>query len=122
MREETVAKYKVTHKGNFNMDVLYNSLYLWFKEQEYKDQKENDDFYEILYQEIVSGEAKNMNIWWRPQKKLDKYMQQLFNVNFQTIGLRKVELQEGNKKVKTFNGEITIEVEAKFIYDYDGLW
>ena len=122
MIEETVAKFEVTHEGNFDFDNLYKSLYLWFKENEYKDVNEHDDFYEILYQEVILGEAKNMNIWWRLRKTEDKYIRQVYNVNFRLIFLRKIKVQQGQKEVKTYNGEININVEAKFLFDYDNLW
>ena len=122
MKPESVAKFSVTHKGTFNLEIFYESLYSWLQDKEYTDLKENDDFYEILYQEIVSGDMKFIDLWWRPQKTLNKYIKQNYAINFQIIGLKKVEIQQGQKTIKTNSAEIILGVEAKLTFDYDNLW
>ncbi len=121
-KEGKISEFSVMHSGTFDLKAIYDAFYFWLREESYNDIKENKDYYEIFYQELVEGEHMKMNMWWRAQKKVDQYFQKVLSINFRGITIKKVELQQGTETVKAHKGEITIMVKGTLVYDYDNLW
>lgn len=75
---------------------------------------------EDKYTEKLSGDSKNIEIEWNGYKNLTDYFRFEAKVTFRVIGMVKVEVTEGNKKIKADKGAVEITIKSTLARDYKG--
>ena len=75
---------------------------------------------EKKYVEKLSGDSKNIDIEWDGFRKITDYFQFDAKVIFRILGLTKVEITEGGKKVNTNKGSVEISIKGILTKDYKG--
>lgn len=105
---------KLKYDGIFNFESFYNFCYKWLEEETGLNMSEKK------YKEKLSGDSKNLEIEWVGNKELTDYFKFEMEVKFNIIGLTKVEISEGSKKIKTNKGSVEISIKGTLIRDYKG--
>lgn len=112
--KNTLLKNKVKYNGIFSFSDFYNFCYRWLTE-------ETDlIIFENKYEEILTGDSKNIQIEWTGSKKLTDYFKFEIKVKFRILGLTKVEITQNGTKVETNKGSVEIKVEGIIVKDYEG--
>jgi len=112
--EETVYTSKVTYNGFFKFGDFYNFCYSWLKDET------GMDLAEVKYSEKLVGDAKNLEIEWKGERKLTDYFKFRIKVKMRINGLTNVELNQDGNKVSTNKGSCEMKVEGILIRDYNG--
>jgi len=96
------------------MGELYKVMFRWFSRNNY-------DFQEKEYLEAqMEGGAKKLEIGWYSYKKISDYIKFHIDVKFLIIGLTSAEIEVGNVKRKTNQGDLEMRFDAWIEYDYEG--
>jgi len=112
--KDTIFSSSIKYNGVFSFTDFYKFCYDWLKE-------ETDlDISEDKYVEKLSGDSKNINIEWTGTRKVTDYFKFEIKVNFEIIGLTKVEIVQNNTKIKTNKGGVKVGVKGTLIRDYQG--
>jgi len=110
--EKFVSKLK--YAGIFNLSDFYNFCYKWLTEEF------NLDVMEDKYAEKIVGDAKEVEIEWTGEKKINDFFKYIVKIKFRILGLTKVEIMQDNRKIKTNSGNVEIKVKGLFQKDYEG--
>jgi len=86
-----LLKYSMVFKGEFDFVMLYKVVRDWVLENGYGP----DKWLETLYLQRDAGGASEHWIWWRTEKKINSYFKYRLNVDFHTLGLKKVDFFQG---------------------------
>jgi hypothetical protein len=112
-KDFVVKNIKIKQKAVFDMSELYKVMYRWFS-------RNNFDFQEKEYSEAAMGEgAKKLEIGWYGARKISDYIKFHINVKFLIIGLTSTEVQVGNVKRKSNEGDLEMRFDAIIERDYD---
>lgn len=112
--KNTLLTNKVKYNGIFSFSDFYNFCYRWLTE-------ETDlIIFENKYEEILTGDSKNIQIEWTGSKKLTDYFKFEIKVKFRILRLTKVEITQNGTKVETNKGSVEIKVEGIIVKDYEG--
>jgi len=111
------GKIEINFKGNFDFSGLYKLLYYWFAENGYKDAYGGNNIEDYYMEMKLPGTAlTNHWIWWRLQKKEDKFTTNL-NIDFQTLAAGEKEVLVHNQKHKVMSGEIKVMILVTATFD-----
>ncbi len=113
--KEQIFSSKIKYAGIFSFADFYKFCYDWLTEE-----AGFDILAETKYSEKISGDAKNIDVEWKCSKKVTDYFKYEAKITFKIIGLKKVEVQEGNKKIKTNEGSVEVSVKGTLLRDYEG--
>jgi hypothetical protein len=111
--KDTIYSSKAKYVGVFSFPDFYDFCYNWIMSE-----IEPNDFSEKSYSEKIVGDGKNIDITWEFSKKLTDYFKFNGKIKFRTIMMKKVELNQGGRKIKTNQGEISIDVKGILVRDY----
>ena len=112
-KEFVARNLKIKQRSTFDMAELYKVMYRWFSRHNY-------DFQEKEYLEKQSGDSKQLEIGWYGARKISDYIKLHINVKFLVIGLKNTEVQVGNVKRKTNEGDVEMRFDAIVERDYEG--
>ncbi|MFA5174547.1 MAG: hypothetical protein WC438_05190 [Candidatus Pacearchaeota archaeon] len=113
--KDTLFKGKVKQQGLWGFNDLYSFTYDWLNGEGYKVK-------EKTYSEKVSGDAKDIDIEWEASKKVSDYFKFTIKMAWKILGMKSVEVQRENKKVKMNSGIVEIKFSAVLIKDYESKW
>ena len=112
--KDTIFSSKIKYNGIFSFKDFYIFCNDWLA-------SETDlDMSETKYKEKISGDSKNIDVEWIGNRKFTDYFRFDIKVTFQLLGLTEVEIQEGNKKIKTNKGSVEVRVKGILVRDFDG--
>ena len=114
-RNYIVQGYKIKQSSIFDLDELYKTLFRWFENNGYS-------FYEENYQDTDTPGGKQLQIYWRAEKKVDTYVMFAIEIAYLVTGLSKVEVERGGTKIKTNSGSIELRINLFMVKDYDDKW
>jgi len=103
----------VTYVGVFTFSEFYDFCYNWIMKE-----IDPNEFEEKLYSEKVVGDGKVLDVEWNFKKKFTDYFRFDGRVRFHTVAMKKVELVQDGKKIKTNQGEITVKIRGTLTKDY----
>lgn len=106
---------KVKYEGVFSFKDFYKFCYDWLR-----DETGLAIFSEDKYKEKLSGDEKKLEIEWTGIRHASDYFDFEIKVEFKILGLKDVEITEGNKKIKTNKGSIEVGVKGTLIRDPKG--
>jgi hypothetical protein len=112
-----VAKMKTGGKGIFDMTEVYQNMKYWLDYQGYGD--ENKSFIEEKYVERIKGEARQIEIRWNAEKKINDYVTYSIGITFFVLGLQDVEIEKDGKKIGSQKGDVEIRFDVNLILDKD---
>ncbi|MBU2639762.1 MAG: hypothetical protein KKG75_03610 [Nanoarchaeota archaeon] len=113
-RDFIIKNLKIKQRALFDMGELYKVMFRWFSRNNY-------DFQEKEYLEAqMEGGAKKLEIGWYSYKKISDYIKFHIDVKFLIIGLTSAEIEVGNVKRKTNQGDLEMRFDAWIEYDYEG--
>jgi hypothetical protein len=114
-QKKQVYKEKFKHTGYWKYKEVYDMMYDWFKERDYK-LKEN------LYNEKILTNGKEVITKWEAEKKITDYFKFQIKADWHILGMKDVEIEVDGKKVKTNKGEVEIIFAGNLIKDYEKRW
>jgi hypothetical protein len=113
-RDTIIDNLKIKQRALFDMGELYKVMFRWYSRNNY-------DFQEKEYSESAMGEGeKKLEIGWLSYKKISDYIKFHIDVKFLVIGLKNTEVEVGNVKRKTNQGDLEMRFTAWLEYDYEG--
>ncbi|MEK6757609.1 MAG: hypothetical protein AABX88_00630 [Nanoarchaeota archaeon] len=107
---------KMKYDGIFSFSEFYKFCHEWLKEEAGLSISEGK------YAEKLSGDAKNIDVEWKGEKKVTDYFKYEVKVVFKIIGLKNVEMMKGGAKIKTNTGSVEVSIKGNLIKDYEGKW
>ncbi|MFA5856244.1 MAG: hypothetical protein WC867_02730 [Candidatus Pacearchaeota archaeon] len=113
--KDIVFKGKIKNTGIFSFKDFYSFIYDWLKDEGY-------DVFEKAYQESVSGDSKKIEIKWEAVRDISDYFRFEIKVNWLILGMKTIEVQKENKKVKMETGALEINFRATLVKDYEDRW
>lgn len=113
-RNYIIRGLKIKQRATFDMGELYKVMFRWFSRNNY-------DFQEKEYLEKANADgSKQLEIAWYGNKKISDYIKFHIDVKFLIIGLKSVEVEIGNIKRKTNQGDLEMRFDAWLEFDYEG--
>jgi hypothetical protein len=113
--KDTVFKGKIKQTGIFSFKDLYAFLYDWLKDEGY-------DVFEKSYSEKVTGDSKQIEITWEATREISDYFKFMMKINWQILGMKSVDVQKDDKKIKMDSGSLEIRFTGVLIKDYEERW
>jgi len=113
--QDTQYKGKIKQAGIFDFKDIYRFVYDWLNDEGY-------DVVEKTYSEKVAGDSKDIDVEWVAEKKVSDYFKYIIELDWKILGMKSVEVQRDNQKVKTNSGIIEIKFEAILVKDYEARW
>ncbi len=113
--KDIVFKGKIKQTGIFSFKDLYNFLYDWLREENY-------DVFEKSYNEKVAGDSKNIEIAWEADREISDYFKFKIKVAWMILGMKTIDVQKDDKKVKMETGALELKMTAILIKDYEDRW
>lgn len=105
---------KMKYVGIFNFKDFYQFCYTWLKEEV------GMKIVEEKYEEKIKGLEKEVVVEWKCTSKVADYFEYEMGIKFEIKRLTEVEVNKGNSKIKTNEGEITLSVKGIFVKDPKG--
>jgi hypothetical protein len=120
-KEETiVSSSKISYKGIFDLQELYNLMRGNLMMAGWDDPVEKG---EEKYSEKVKPNGKMIEIVWKTSKEEEKgYFKLQMTIKFFIMGLNEVETEKDGKKLKLDKGDIAIEVSSKIMENAKNAW
>lgn len=112
--KEDIFSSKVSYAGIFSFKDFYSFCYQWLTDETGLGISEDK------YKEKLAGDSKEIEIAWTGTKKVTDYFKYEVSINFSIKGLKEVEIAEGNARVKSNQGSVTLGVKGTLVRDYDG--
>ena len=112
--KDTIFSSNIKYNGVFSFPNFYKFCYDWLKEETGLDISEDK------YAEKLDGDSKKINIKWTGTRKVTDYFKFEIKVEFEIVGLTKVEIIQNNTKIKTNKGGVKVKVKGTLIRDYQG--
>ena len=91
-QKEEVYKEKMKQKGHWNYTELYNMLFEWLKDSNYK-------LSEDLYNEKLQANGKEVIIRWTAGRKITDYFKFQIKLDWHILGMKDAEVEIDGKKV-----------------------
>ncbi|MBS3079056.1 hypothetical protein J4218_02970 [Candidatus Pacearchaeota archaeon] len=113
--KDKVYQGKVKQSGIFSFKDLYAFLYSWLKEEGY-------DIVEKSYSEKISGDSKQIEITWEAAKEVSDYFKFQIKVEWQILGMKSVDVQKEDKKIKMDSGSLEVKFKGVLLKDYEDRW
>ena len=105
---------KIKYNGIVDFAEFYKFCYEWLRDETGLLLSEDK------YTEKISGDAKNIDIEWTGIRNITDYFRLEVKVKFRILGLTNVEVNQGEKKIKTNKGSVEVEVKGNLVRDYEG--
>tara|TARA_Y100000034_G_C6766233_1_gene341563 strand:- start:293 stop:817 length:525 start_codon:yes stop_codon:yes gene_type:complete len=114
-RDFIIRNLKIKQRAVFDMADLYKVMFRWFSRNNY-------DFQEKEYFEKAMGDGseKHLEIAWLAYRKVSDYFKFRINIKFLIIGLKSTEIEVGDIKRKTNEGDLEMRFDAILERDYEG--
>ena len=113
--KDKIAEEKVVHDGLFDMKDVYNFLYTFFVDNEYRIE-------ERVYKEKNIGGAKEIEINWLIKRKINDYFRFQIKADWRILKMTTVEVMKEGKKVVMNKGNLEIKFQAYLERDYENKW
>lgn len=117
---------EIKFKDLFSFSELYTIMFIWLKNEGWKDKVTGDDveFMEELYLEKTGATgAKDHMIYWEIEKPISgDFFKYSMSISIKTTYLNPTELMLNGKKVKADIGEVGIKIVARLHPDYKAKW
>lgn len=117
-----IKEMKLKYKDIFDMKNLYEALYEWFKEYDWKDVYEGGEHWETLYGERIDRNgARQIWIQWRLCKEPPgaPFLKYYLDLDFQVIALTNTEVIKDGVKISTNKGEINLITSSYIEKEYE---
>jgi len=125
-RDILVAKYEIEKEDVFHVKNLYEWMHEWLVEQGWSDTDPvgGENFEHYYSERVHQSGMREHRIWWRVKKipGNNQYFRYVMLINFRNLAAKKVEIVHQGKKVGTWRGDLTLEVEAWLQLDYQDKW
>ena len=112
---DTIHKTRIKHRGLFDFKDVYEFGQGWFMDENY-------DVFERKYVEKLKGDSKDLEVKWECMKEISDYFRYVIIVEIVVLGIKSVEVQKGNKKIKMDSGLIEIRIKGNLVKDYENRW
>lgn len=112
--KDNIFSSKIKYTGIVNFAEFYKFCYDWLTEETGLLISEDK------YVEKLSGDSKNIDIVWSGFRKITDYFKFDAKVTFKILGLTKVEITDGGKKINTNKGSVEISIKGTLTRDYQG--
>ncbi len=112
--KETIFSSSMKYGGIFSFKDYYKFCYDWLAEETGLDLAEEE------YVEKIKGDIKDIDIKWSGTREVTDYFKFEIKVEYEIRALKDVQITEGNKKVKTNDGQVKLKVKGNLIRDYEG--
>lgn len=113
--KDIIFRGKIKNTGVFSFKDFYSFTYDWLREEGY-------DVFERKYSEKVSGDSKQVDIFWEADREISDYFKFRISVEWMIIGMKTVEVQKDSQKVKMETGGVELKFKAILIKDYEDRW
>ncbi|MFA5259201.1 MAG: hypothetical protein WC979_07295 [Candidatus Pacearchaeota archaeon] len=113
--KDQVFKGKIKQTGIFSFKDFYSFTYDWLKDDGY-------DVVEKAYSETVSGDSKKVEIKWEATREISDYFKFQIKMDWLILGMKTIEVQKENKKIKMETAAVEIKFTAVLIKDYEDRW
>ncbi len=113
--KDTIFSGKIKQAGLFNFKDFYSFVYEWLEEDGYF-------VVEKQYSEKIAGDSKDIEIRWEARKKVSDYFRFTIKIDWRILGMKSVEAQKGDKKIKTNTGILEIKFTGVLERDHEGQW
>ncbi|MBR9677470.1 hypothetical protein GOV04_04980 [Candidatus Woesearchaeota archaeon] len=102
----------------FNLKDVYNVLYEWLEEKNYRDSKGDEKKVERLYLDRYKEDGnRELRILWKTYKQPDnKNFMYNINVFMRGLAIKDVELVKNGKKLVAQKGEITMIFQGNMFF------
>ena len=111
---DIVPTLKIKRKGVFDLEGLYLMVRGWLDINGlFNNLKETE------YTERTMPFGKELEVNWDTYYDVSSYVKFKIKISFMAVGLSKVEIQKGHKKIPRDKGSIEVKLEGKVIYDPD---
>lgn len=114
-QKKQVYKEKLKQTGYWKYKDIYDALFHWLKDHNYK-------VFEELYNEKLLSNGKEVIIKWRAEKKITDYFKFQHILDWHILGMKDAEIEVDGKKISTQKGEVEIIFKANLIKDYEKRW
>ena len=114
-QKKEVYKEKLKQTGYWKYKDIYDELFRWLKDHNYK-------VFEELYNEKLLSKGKEVIIKWRAERKITDYFKFQQILDWHILGMKDTEVEIDGKKVSTQKGEVEITFRANLIKDYEKRW
>jgi hypothetical protein len=105
---------KIKYNGVLNFADFYKFCYEWLRDETQLLLSENK------YSEKIEGESKNVEVEWNGYRNITDYFRFEIKIFFRVLGLTKIEITEGTRKIKTNKGNVEVTVTGNLVRDYEG--
>ena len=114
-QKKQIYKEKVKQTGYWQYTEIYDMLFNWLKDNDYKLKEE-------LYNEKLQSNGKELIIKWAADRKVTDYFKYLIKLDWHILGMKDAEVEIDGKKISTNKGEIGIDFAATIVKDYEKRW
>lgn len=117
MTERTlvVDQLKFSYEGLFSASELYKLIDGWFYEKGW-DKKE------LLNQELVTPNGRQMKLILEPWKTITDYFKLHMSIKLHMHDVKDVEIEKDGQKIKINQGEVKIIFNGYVLSDSNGVW
>lgn len=121
LEKETIAKgLEIRYTGVADIDDLYETVKDWLNMMDYGDEKKS--FIESEFKQQIQGEARNMEIEWSSEKRIDPFVSFMINVRFNFKGIVDAEIKNEDRTIHTNRGDFRIWIDGVMIKDPENKW
>lgn len=114
--EITIAdKIKIKRKTIVDLTRFYKFVRFWLGDKGFF--KTDGAINEYRYVDKTEPGGKHLEIFWEGEKKFSDYFSHKIKVSFLVLGLNKVEIQRGNKKLKLDDCDVEIRITGALVTD-----
>lgn len=121
MRNEiiVVENIKIKRKTILDLTRFYKFVRYWMDDNGFFKELPAGAFKETKYVEKTEPGGKHLEIFWEGEKNFSDYFTHKLTVSYLILGWNKVEIQQGNKKLKLDDVDIEIRISGILVTDTD---
>jgi hypothetical protein len=112
--KETIFSSTIKYVGVFSFKDFYKFCYEWIKEEM------GMDLSETKYEEKLKTDEKEIVVAWAGEKKLTDYFRFDAKIKFDIRPLKNIEVAQNEKKIKTNEGSVKLNIKGILVRDYKG--
>ena len=113
--EQKLYVKRLSYEGFFNFKEVFRTMDFWIRDKFY-DKREH------RYEEFKTPEGKQIELEFKPWKKVTDYYKIQIKIEMFVKGLRDVVIERNGKKVPMQHGSINIKLSGYLIVDYEHYW
>ncbi len=115
VQKKEVYREKLKQTGYWKYKDIYNELFHWLKDHNYK-------VYEEYYNEKLLSNGKEVLIKWRAEREVTDYFMFQQQLDWHILGMKDTEVEIDGKKASTQKGEVEIIFKSLIVKDYEKRW